>query len=111
METPPADYDGAWKETLELYWRPFMELCFPDIADDIDWSQPVEFLDKELQDVVRAADSGRRFVDKLVKVIRRSGQSQWCWSTWKCKAIPTLVCLAGCTSITTGSPTGTNGRS
>ncbi|UZQ54604.1 hypothetical protein OOK60_00570 [Trichothermofontia sichuanensis B231] len=32
----------------------------------IDWSRPHEFLDTELQQVVRDASVGRRFADKLV---------------------------------------------
>ncbi|HAB16542.1 MAG TPA: transposase [Verrucomicrobiota bacterium] len=72
-----ADYDGGWKETLETFWPPSVSLCFPTVAADIDWTRPFEFLDKELQEVTRDADSGRRFVDKLIKVFRRSGQEQW----------------------------------
>jgi len=35
---------------------------------EIAWTQGQEFLDKELQKVVRDADLGRRYADKLVKV-------------------------------------------
>ena len=31
------DFDGAWKETLEHYLQPFLELCFPAVASNIDW--------------------------------------------------------------------------
>ncbi|MCW5558424.1 MAG: hypothetical protein KIT22_11410 [Verrucomicrobiae bacterium] len=51
-------------------------MCFPNIAADIAWTRPFEFLDKELQEVTRDADSGRLFVDKLVKVFRKSGEEQ-----------------------------------
>jgi len=76
MESVRSDSDGGWKELLEKFWRLFLELCFPDIAADIDWTRPFEFLDKELQEVTRDADSGRLFVDKLVKVFRKSGEEQ-----------------------------------
>ncbi|MCW5558256.1 MAG: cytosolic protein, partial [Verrucomicrobiae bacterium] len=76
MESVRSDSDGGWKELLEKFWRLFLELCFPNIAADIDWTRPFEFLDKELQEVIRDADSGRRFVDKLVKVFRKSGEEQ-----------------------------------
>ena len=39
----------------------------------IDWSQGYEFLDKELQQVVRDAEMGRRWADKLVKVRLKTG--------------------------------------
>ena len=46
-------------------------------AADIDWSRGYEFLDKELQKVARRAVVGRRHVDKLIKVWRRSGEETW----------------------------------
>ena len=75
--TEPIDYDGAWKETLERYLRPFLELCFPLAAAGIDWTVAIEFLDQELQQVVRDADLGKQRTDKLVKVRRRDGGEEW----------------------------------
>jgi hypothetical protein len=72
----PIDFDGAWKETLELYLHPFTALCFPAIAQTIDWNVAVEPLDKELQEIVRDAALGKQYVDKLVKVRRRDGESE-----------------------------------
>ena len=71
--TPPSDYDSPWKEALESYFPQFMAFFFPDIDAQIDWQRGWEFLDKELQQIVRDAEVGRRFVDKLVKVWRRKG--------------------------------------
>ena len=62
------DYDSPWKEGIELYFRELMEFFFPGIASEIDWDKGYEFLDKELQSVVRDAEIGRRHADKLVKV-------------------------------------------
>ncbi|MEA2059126.1 MAG: hypothetical protein U9P10_01085 [Thermodesulfobacteriota bacterium] len=61
-------YDSPWKEGIELYFREFMEFYFPEIAVEIVWDKEFEFLDKELQSVVRDAEIGRRHADKLVKV-------------------------------------------
>ena len=38
---------------------------------------PIEFLDQELQQVVRDADPGKQRTDKLVKVLRRDGGEEW----------------------------------
>lgn len=73
----PVDYDGAWKEALELYLAPFLQLCFPEIYRQIDWRVPVEFLDQELQEVVRDSELGKQRVDKLVKVRRLDGDAEW----------------------------------
>jgi hypothetical protein len=72
-----TDYDGGWKEVLEHYFRSFLELCFPAASAEIDWNAPFEFLDKELEEVVRDADLGKQRADKLVKVQRLDGVAEW----------------------------------
>ena len=69
----PTDFDGAWKEALEQFFRPFLDFCFPDIAARVDWSKGFDFLDKELQKVVHDAEMGTLRVDKLVQVYRLDG--------------------------------------
>jgi hypothetical protein len=71
------DFDSPWKEALELYFQAFLALFFPHIHEDIDWSRGFEFLDKELQKIVRTSEGGRLYVDKLVKVWRKSGREAW----------------------------------
>ncbi|MEI8372148.1 MAG: cytosolic protein [Planctomycetota bacterium] len=72
-----TDYDSPWKEALDIYFQPFLELFCPQAHAEIDWSRGNESLDKELQKIVREAELGRRFVDKLVKVWLKSGREQW----------------------------------
>ena len=74
--TDHAEYDSPWKEMLEQYFQEFMAFFFPEIAADIEWEAGYEFLDTELQQVVRDAELGRRVADKLVKVTRRHAQAQ-----------------------------------
>ena len=47
------------------------------LYSDIDWTKPIEFLDKELRQVTKDARTGRRFVDALVKVYRIDGAESW----------------------------------
>jgi len=77
MKHPKTDYDSPWKEALDVYFAPFLELFFPQAHADIDWSRGHESLDKELQQIVREAGIGRRFVDMLIKVWLKGGQEQW----------------------------------
>lgn len=74
---PPEDHDSPWKEALEYFFQPFLRLLYPDIHDAIDWSQPLVFLDKELQKITRNSSTGRRHADKLVRVLFRDGQERW----------------------------------
>ena len=71
------EFDSPWKEILEVYFQDFMQFFFPEIHDDIDWSRGYDFLDQELQQVVRDAELGKRLADKLVKVWKLSGEETW----------------------------------
>jgi hypothetical protein len=72
-----TDYDSPWKEALDAYFEPFLALLFPEVHAQIDWSRGYESLDKEFQQVVREAELGRRYVDKLVKVWTKGGTECW----------------------------------
>ncbi|KAA6182100.1 hypothetical protein F2Q65_18475 [Thiohalocapsa marina] len=74
---PRSDYDSPWKEALEGYFPEFLALLFPHIHAGIDWSRGYQFLDKEFQQIVRDAATGRRYADKLVGVHRLDGQPAW----------------------------------
>jgi hypothetical protein len=71
------DYDSPWKEALERYLPDFLALLFPQAHAGIDWSKGYEFLDTELQQIVRDAELGRRLADKLVRVVDLSGHEDW----------------------------------
>jgi Domain of unknown function (DUF4351) len=74
MATP---LDSPWKEILESYFPQFMAFFFPEAYSQIDWNCGFEFLDGELQQITREAETGKRITDKLVKVYLRNGKEQW----------------------------------
>jgi hypothetical protein len=74
MTTP---LDVPWKQILENYFPQFMAFFFPDAYDQIDWSQGFEFLDTELQQITKEAETGKRIVDKLAKVFLLNGHEHW----------------------------------
>ena len=71
-----VDFDSPWKEALHYFLPLFLQLHFPDIAADIDWSRPYEALDTELAEIAPTDASGR-WVDKLFKVFLKDGSEQW----------------------------------
>ncbi len=71
---PESKYDSPWKDILEIYFEDFLLFFFPDIHSAIDWTQPIEFLNKELKQVTRDAEVGRRYADTFAKVYRLNGQ-------------------------------------
>jgi len=70
-------YDSPWKEAVERYFSQFLHFYFPQVHAEIDWCKPYIFLDKELLAIFSEAELGPRFVDKLVRVTRRSGATEW----------------------------------
>ncbi|WP_375515527.1 cytosolic protein [uncultured Nostoc sp.] len=74
---PQTEYDSPWKQILQLYFEEFMQFFFPQAYAEIDWTQQPEFLDQELQQVVRDAELGKRLADKLVKIYRLGGDEAW----------------------------------
>jgi hypothetical protein len=77
MSELQTEYDTPWKDAIESYFEEFIAFFFPQAHGDIDWRQGYEFLDKELQQVVRDAELGKRLVDKLVKIYRTGGEETW----------------------------------
>ena len=60
---------------LRFYCQDAIEFFYPEIAKEIDWSQPIEFLDKEFQQLTPDSEIGRRSADQLIKVYQKSGES------------------------------------
>lgn len=69
--------DSAWKDVLDELFPEFLAFFFPDIHREVDWQKNFEFLDKELQEIIREGEFGKRIVDKLVKVFLRDGSENW----------------------------------
>jgi hypothetical protein len=68
------DYDSPWKDILEGYFPEFTAFFFPTIHAQIDWTKGHEFLDTQLQQITREAETGHRYADKLVQVWWQNGQ-------------------------------------
>jgi hypothetical protein len=70
-----ADQDSPWKLILRQYFQEAIEFFFADIAEQINWEIPVEFLDKEFQQLTPSSEIGKRLADQLVKAYQKGGQS------------------------------------
>ena len=74
QQTQPDEQDQPWKQIFRLYFREGIELLFPQIACEVDWSRPIDFLDKEFSKIAPDARTGKRSADQLVKVYRKRGK-------------------------------------
>jgi len=67
------DFDGAWKKTIDGFFRQLMEFLLPAVAEKIDWQRGYEFLEEELLKIQKTAHIGKKVADKLIKVFRKNG--------------------------------------
>jgi hypothetical protein len=74
---PTDDFDSPWKEALDEFLEAFLAFFFPTIHSDVDWTRGYVALDKEFQQIIREADSGKQLADKLFKVWLKDGEEQW----------------------------------
>ena len=72
------EYDSPWKNGLVRYLLRFFEFFFPEIYEDVEWNTNWKFLDGVLQAVAPSKSqnsrAGKRVVDALVELERRSGE-------------------------------------
>ena len=68
MKPSPDHYDAAWKLVIECLLRPFLELFFKPVADQVDWTREPKFLDGQLQSIMPDGEPGEMRADKLVEV-------------------------------------------
>ncbi len=71
------DYDSPWKEAIERCFADFLAFYFPEVHAQLDWSQPIDFLEQELRSVVHDGEPDKCVIDKLVRVTRQGGQREW----------------------------------
>ncbi len=70
--------DSSWRKILDKLLPEFLAFYFPEIHQAIAFDKGFEFLDKELQKILpQEDDTGKRVVDKLVKVFLRDGSEKW----------------------------------
>jgi Putative transposase, YhgA-like len=75
MEKIRIEYDKSWKEVVTHLFRPFVEFFLHELHNEIDWSVPPEFLEKELHNA-KNIKKAKRIVDKLVKVQLKNGEQK-----------------------------------
>lgn len=58
-----ADQDSPWKLILRQYFQEAIEFFFRDIANEIDWTISLEFLDKEFGAIRLVGNPGTQSVN------------------------------------------------
>lgn len=76
MRFIPLRKDLLWKGIIEDLFEDFLYFFFHGFADEVDFKQPVDFLDKELKKLYPESNSQNRRADLLVKVHLKNGEAQ-----------------------------------
>lgn len=75
MAKNKSEFDGPWKDILDIYFEEFIAFCWPSKYHEIDWTKGFKMRDKELTKISRGTKTGRKVVDKLVEVYLKNGDS------------------------------------
>lgn len=67
------EFDSPWKDALDEFLEPALELFHPTLHADVDWSAGYETLDAELSEIVREAELGPTVADRLFRVTTTAG--------------------------------------
>ncbi|MGQ9879951.1 MAG: hypothetical protein ACUVSV_03680 [Armatimonadota bacterium] len=71
------DIDSPWKELIERFLQPFLQLTFPHLYNLIVGEHNPQFLAKELQRLLPKSHLGRQVVHKLIRVVLKDENEQW----------------------------------
>ena len=74
--SPRLNQDTPWKQLIKGYFQECLTFFMPPLSEAIDWAQPPVFLDKELSQLTRDNETGKKIVDELAKVILKNGQER-----------------------------------
>ena len=75
MAKNKAEFDGSWKDILDIYFEQFIAFCWPSKYHEIDWTKGYKMLDKELTKITRKSKTGKKLVDKLVEFHLKNGDA------------------------------------
>lgn len=55
MKKIKQETDIPWEYILGKYFKSFLEFCWPDRAEEVNWAKKPKFLDKELIKITKEA--------------------------------------------------------
>jgi hypothetical protein len=74
---PPIDFDGAWKDIIELFLPEFISFFLPKLHEEIDYNVEPTYLEQELQHILETKGYKKKTTDKLIKMGLKNGKSKW----------------------------------
>lgn len=75
MKKNKPEFDGPWKDILDIYFEQFIAYCWPSKYSEIDWTKGYLMRDKELSKIAPQSQTGQKVADKLVQIYLKNGDS------------------------------------
>jgi hypothetical protein len=69
--------DALWKAIVTEMLPDFIDFFIPELYEVIDFNRGFEFLEQELEKIIKKSKKHRKYTDKLVKVYLKDGKEQW----------------------------------
>lgn len=69
----PTEADNAWNDVLNVFFEPFIRLCWPEKHSLIDWSKKLVTLEKNFSNIDNSRKKGKKNLDKLIQSSRTNG--------------------------------------
>ena len=69
--------DALWKAIVTEMLPDFIGFFIPELYEVIDFNRGFEFLEQELEKIIKKTKKHRKYTDKLVKVYLKDGKEQW----------------------------------
>lgn len=69
--------DALWKSIVTEMLPDFISFFIPELYNIIDFTKKFEFLEQELEKIIKKSKKHRKYTDKLVKVFLKDGKEQW----------------------------------
>jgi hypothetical protein len=76
--------DILLKSAFEEFFPELLQFFYPDDVNSFDFKKGIEFLDKELQEILPeiAKKGGTRYVDLLARCYLKNGKEEWVLCTY-----------------------------
>jgi hypothetical protein len=74
---PKIDFDGAWKDIIEMFLPEFIAFFLPKLHEEIDYDVEPTYLEQELQHILETKGYKKKTTDKLIKMGLKNGKSKW----------------------------------
>ncbi|MEK7255574.1 MAG: hypothetical protein AAB316_12570 [Bacteroidota bacterium] len=85
-----VDFDTNLKDIIKKLFREALELMHPELAAQVDWKRPPEFMEQAMRRLIKAYLGGAKYCDILAKLWLLTGEEKWLLLHWEIEVDPKI---------------------